>query len=189
MKSPSSTARKGKCVEKTISSQPIYDGQVIRVRVDTVQTQDGRQSRREIVEHDACVVMVAIDDTGNTLLVRQYRTPAARELLEIPAGAIDPGETPDEAVRREMQEETGYLPGKIEYLGGFYLAPGYSTEYQYVYLVSDLVPSRLVAEDTGGIELIRTPIKQIPGLITSGKIDDAKSIAGLYLFLEHQKTT
>ena len=174
-------------MEKTLSSKPIYDGRAIKMRVDTVQTASGRQTTREIVEHADCVVMVAVDDEGNTLLVRQFRTPAATELLEIPAGGIDPGESPEDAVCREMQEETGYLPQKIEGLGGFYLAPGYSTEYQYVYLASDLTPSQLVAEDTEAIEVVRVPIARIPQLITSGKIRDAKSIAGLYLFLEHQK--
>ena len=86
------------------------------------------------------------------------------------------------AVRREMQEETGYLPQKVERLGGFYSAPGYCTEYLHLYLATDLTPSHLFAEDTEGIKLVRVPISQVPSLIASGKICDAKSIAGLLTY-------
>ena len=85
-------------------------------------------------------------------------------------------------VRREMQEETGYLPRKVERLGGFYSTPGYCTEYLHLYLATDLIPSQLYAEDTESIKLTRVPISQIPSLITSGKICDAKSIAGLLIY-------
>ena len=172
--------------EKTISTRLIFSGQAVNLRVDTVQTADGRETTREIVEHDDCVAIVAIDADDNILLVKQFRKPVEKELLEIPAGGIDAGEDPETAVRREMQEETGYAPGKVECLGGFYSTPGYCTEYLYLYLVSDLVPSRLFAEDTAGIEVMRVPIGDIPNLITSGKICDAKSIAGLLAFLKYR---
>ncbi|HUV75817.1 MAG TPA: NUDIX hydrolase [Dehalococcoidales bacterium] len=173
--------------EKTLSSQLIYDGRAVRLRVDTVRTGGGRETTREIVEHADCVAVVTLDADNNVLLVNQFRKPAEKELLEIPAGGIDPGEAPEETVRRELREETGYLPRKIERLGGFYSAPGYCTEYLYLYLATDLVPSPLHAEDTEGIELVRVPISQVAGLIDSGKICDAKSIAGLLAFLEKQK--
>jgi ADP-ribose pyrophosphatase len=111
-----------------------------------------------------------------------------KELLEIVAGGIDPGEGPEDAVRREMREETGFLPQKVQRLGGFYSAPGYSTEYLYLYLATDLVSSPLRAEDTESISLVRVPLNQVPGLIASGAIADAKSIAGLLVFLEHRKS-
>jgi len=174
--------------EKTISSQLIYDGRAVKLRVDTVQTTNGRQTTRDIVEHADCVAIVVVDVDDNVLLVNQFRKPVERELLEIPAGGIDPGESPEDAVRREMREETGYAPGRVELLGGFYSAPGYCNEYLYLYLATNLTPSQLYAEDTEGIEVVRMPIGQIPELITSGKIRDAKSIAGLLTFMEHQKT-
>ena len=173
--------------EKTLSSQLIYDGRAVRLRVDTVRTAEGRETTRDIVEHADCVAVVTLDADNNVLLVNQFRKPAEKELLEIPAGGIDPGETPEETVRRELREETGYLPRKIERLGGFYSAPGYCTEYLYLYLAADLVPGPLHAEDTEGIQVVRVPISQIAGLIDSGKICDAKSIAGLLFFLEKQK--
>ena len=173
--------------EKTLSSQLVYDGRAVKLRVDTVRTADGRETTREIVEHADCVAIVTLDADNNVLLVNQFRKPAEKELLEIPAGGIDSGEDPEATVRRELREETGYLPRKIERLGGFYSAPGYCTEYLHLYLATDLVSSPLHAEDTEGIELVRVPIAEIPGLIASGKISDAKSIAGLFAFLERQK--
>jgi ADP-ribose pyrophosphatase len=128
------------------------------------------------------VAIVAIDADGNVLLVRQFRKSVEKGLLEIPAGGIDPGEDPVTTVRREMQEETGYLPRKVERLGGFYSAPGYCSEYLHLYLVTDLTPSQLYAEDTESIKLVRVPISQIPSLIASGSICDAKSIAGLLIY-------
>ena len=173
--------------EETLSSQLIYDGRAVKLRVDTVRTADGRKTSREIVEHSDCVAIVAIDGDNNVLLVNQFRKPVDRELLEIPAGGIEPGEDPVATVRRELQEETGYLPRKVEGLGGFYSTPGYCTEYLYLYLATDLVPSQLRAEDTENIRLVRVPVGQISRLIASGKICDAKSIAGLLLFLEYCK--
>jgi len=173
--------------EKTKSSQLIYEGRAVKVRVDTVEMPSGRETTREIVAHSDCVAIIAIDDEGNVLLVSQFRKAVEKELLEIPAGGMEPGEDPVTTVSREMQEETGYLPRKVESLGGFYSAPGYCTEYLYLCLATDLVPSQLFAEDTEGIRLVRVPLHHIPELIASGRICDAKSIAGLYAFLEYQK--
>lgn len=170
-------------MEKTLSRQLIYEGRAVKLRVDTVQTANGRETTREIVEHSDCVAVIAIDADENVLLVKQFRKPVEKELLEIPAGGIDPDENPEAAVRREMREETGYLPRRMERLGGFYSAPGYCSEYLYLYLATDLTPSQLHAEDTESIKLVRVPISQIPGLITSGGICDAKSIAGLLTYL------
>jgi ADP-ribose pyrophosphatase len=174
--------------EKTLSSRRIYEGRVVRLRVDTVKLSDGRETTREVVEHDDCVAVVALDDKDNVLLVKQFRKPVEKELLEIPAGGIDPGETPADCVRREMREETGFLPKKVEKLGGFYSAPGFSTEYLHLYLATDLVHSPLKAEDTAGISLVRVPLARIPELVASGAIVDAKSIAGLLAYLEYRKS-
>jgi ADP-ribose pyrophosphatase len=148
----------------------------------------GRQTSREVVEHSDCVAIVAIDDNDNVLLVNQYRQAIGKELLEIPAGGIDPGEDAEAAVRREMREETGFLPRRVTSLGGFYSSPGFCTEYLHLYLATDLVSSPLYAEDTEIIKLVRVPTRQIPELISSGRIDDAKSIAGLLTYLQYRKT-
>jgi len=173
--------------EKTLSSQLIYEGRAVKLRVDTVEMPGGRKTTREIVEHGECVAVVAIDAESNVILVSQFRKPVEKELLEIPAGGIDPCEDPVAAVRRELREEIGYLPRKVDRLGGFYSAPGFCTEYLYLYLATDLVSSPLQAEDTENIRLVRVPVSQITSLITSGRICDAKSIAGLLTFLEYDK--
>lgn len=169
--------------EKELSTQQVYHGSAVNLRLDTVEKPGGKKATREVVEHSDCVAVIVLDDQDNVLLERQFRYPVGKSLLEIPAGGIDPGEEPLDCVRRELQEEIGYLPKKIAKLGGFYSIPGYGTEYLYCYLATDLVPSRLMAEDTQSIELVRVPQNQIPQLIASGEICDAKSIAALLTFL------
>jgi len=169
--------------EKKLATQQIYQGRAVNIRVDTVEKTSGRKTTREVVEHSDCIAVVALDEQDNVLLVRQFRHPVGRFLLEIPAGGIDPGEEPIDSVRRELQEEIGYFPQKIDKLGGFYATPGYGTEYLYCFLATDLVPARLVAEDTEDIELVRVSLDEIPRLIASGAICDAKSIAALLMFL------
>ena len=169
--------------EKRLSRREIYRGRAVNLHMDWVEKPSGRKTTREIVEHSDCVAVVVLDDQDNVLLVRQFRHAVGKFLLEIPAGGIDPGEEPIDCVRRELQEEIGYLPRRIDKLGGFYAIPGYGTEYLHCYLAADLVPSRLIAEDTEGIEIIPVPPDQIPQLIASGEICDAKSIAVLLMFL------
>ena len=166
-------------VERTTSTKQIYEGLAVKLKVETVQKSNGHKATREIVEHANCIAAVVLDSQHHVLLVNQYRKAVGKALLEIPAGSIDPGEEPIEAVSRELQEEIGYLPGKIEKLGGFYVAPGYCTEYLHLYVATDLTPSKLQAEDTDGIDVIKVPLAEIPEMIASGDICDAKSIAGL----------
>ena len=174
--------------EETLSSRTVYEGRAVKLRIDTVRMPNGRETTREIVEHSNCVAIIAVDDADNVLLVEQFRKPVEKVLLEIPAGGIDPGESAEDCVRREMREETGFLPQKVERLGGFYSSPGFCTEYLYLYLATDLVPSPLQAEDSQSISLVRAPLDQIRGLIASGAICDAKSIAGLLAFLDYRKS-
>jgi len=175
-------------MEETLSSRVVFKGQAVKLRVDSVRLPGGRQSEREIVEHGDCVVIIPIDAGGNLLLVKQFRKPVERELLEIPAGGIDPGEEPAAAVCREMREETGYRPQKIEKLGGFYASPGYCTEYMHLFLARDLVLDRLHAEDTDSIELVKVSLSQVAELIATGAICDAKSIAGLLIYLSWKQS-
>jgi ADP-ribose pyrophosphatase len=169
----------GTVMEKTISSKRIYDGRAVKLRVDTVRKPSGKVTDREIIEHSDAVAVVVLDSRDRVILVRQYRKAVGKTLLEIPAGGVDPGEQPINSVRRELQEEIGYLPNKIDKLGGFYSAPGYCTEYLHLYLATYLIPSRLEAEDTDEIEVVRVPLAKVSDLIASGEICDAKSIAGL----------
>jgi ADP-ribose pyrophosphatase len=174
-------------MDRLISSYRAYQGRAVNLRVDEVEQPSGRTTTREIVEHSDAIAVIALDGQGNLLLERQYRRAAEKDLLEIPAGGIEPGESPEEAVKREMQEETGLLPQKLERLGGFYLAPGYATEYLHLFLATDLVSARLFADDTEEIKVIPVPLKDIPGLLTSGVIEDGKSLAGLMLYFNRSQ--
>lgn len=165
--------------ERVLDSQQVYEGRIIAVKVDQVEKANGNATTREIVEHADCVAIVAIDAEGRFLLVRQFRYAVNKDLLEIPAGGIEPDETPEEAVCRELREETGYLPRKVVRLGGFFSAPGYCTEYLHLFLATELEYDPLQAEDTEGIELVRVAPEEIPHLMVSGKICDAKTVAGL----------
>ena len=169
--------------EKTLSSQQIYDGRILKLRLDTVKLPSGRVTKREIVEHDDSIAIVAIDGDDNVLLVKQYRKAVEKEVLEIPAGGIEPGEEPVAAVKRELREETGFLPKRVERIGGFYASPGYSSEFLHLFVASDLTPEKLQAEDTESIKVERVPISQILELIRTGTINDAKSVAGLLMLL------
>jgi len=169
--------------EKKTATRRVYRGQAVGMRVDTVETSSGKETIREVVEHSECVAVVVVDEEDNVLLVRQFRYAVGKFLLEIPAGGIDPGEDPLDAVRRELQEEIGYLPRRPDRLGGFYAIPGYGTEYLHCFVATDLVCSRLTAEDTESIQLVRVPVEQILQFINSGEICDAKSIAALLMFL------
>ncbi len=173
--------------ERTIESKRIYEGRLVNLRVDTVELPAGRITNREIVEHADVVAVVALDEKDNVLLVKQYRKPVEKELLEIPAGGIESGENPDDSAMRELQEETGYLPSKIEKIGGVYASPGYCTEFLHLYLATGLTPSRLKADDDEHIELIRVPLAEIPQLISSSEINDAKSVAALLTVIINRK--
>ncbi len=169
-----------------VASRVIFEGRVVKLRVDTIRTDDGAETTREIVEHGASVAVVALHE-GDILLVRQFRHPIKKELLEIPAGGVDPGETPEAAAVREMQEETGYLPRRMESLGGIYSTPGFCDEYLHLYLATGLVPNRLHAEDTAGITVVKMPIDEALKHIARGDICDGKTMAGILAYLEYKR--
>ena len=147
--------------------------------MDTVGLPGGRETVREVVEHAACVVVVPVDSNGDVLLVRQYRYATGLSLLETPAGRVEPGESPDECAQRELQEEVGYAAGSLRSLGGFWMSPGFCTEYMHAYLALDLVPSRMEPDDDEDISVERVPLGDAGRLVRSGDIEDAKTISAL----------
>jgi ADP-ribose pyrophosphatase len=169
--------------EKLLSSKTIFEGRAVKLIQSTVEKSTGEIVVREIVQHRDAIAAVVLDGHGNVVMVRQFRVPTGKDLLEIPAGVMEDGESPEECVRRELQEEIGCLPHKVARLGGFYPAPGYCTEYINVFLASELEESRLVAEDTDEIDVVKVPVEKIAGMIDNGEICDAKSIAGLLKYL------
>ena len=167
--------------EERVSTESVFEGRIIKVRVDRVTLPGGRESTREVVEHAPAVVVAPIDADDNVLLVRQFRWAAAVPLLEAPAGMLEDGEAPEDGARRELREETGHAAGSLVHLGSFWMAPGYSTEYMYTYLATDLRPDPLPADEDEDIELVPVPWDDIPRLIREGDVRDAKTVAALQL--------
>jgi ADP-ribose pyrophosphatase len=164
--------------EEIISTERKYTGRLIHLDVHQVRLPDGGQSVREQITHPGAVAVVALigDDV---LMVRQYRLASGHTLLEIPAGTLEPGEDPAICAARELQEETGFRPGSLRALGGFFVAPGYTTEYIHLFLARDLEVSRLSMDDDEFIELVRMPLKEALQQAMDGKIIDAKTLSGL----------
>lgn len=158
---------------------------MITVSQDIIRSPDGRNKVWDVVEYPEAVAVVTVNNEGKLLLVRQYRHPVGQELLEIPAGGIEPGESPGTAVRRELREETGYRPERVTRLTSFYSAPGYSTELLHLFLAEDLTPDRLTAEDTAEITVIEANKQEVLRMIKDGRIRDGKSIAGLLFYLQN----
>ncbi len=167
--------------EIVTASRRIYDGRILNLREDSVRLHDGREALREIVEHAEVVAIVPVDADGNVVLVRQYRLAADEALLEIPAGGVEPGESIEDAAQRELQEETGYRAADLRRLCGFYVSPGYVTEFIHVFLGSGLSESAINGDPDEQIVVERVPLSGVPNLIQFGAIKDAKTIAGLLM--------
>ena len=170
--------------EATLSSEMLYEGRVLNLRLDTVRLDGGQTMVREVVEHAQAVAIVPVNDRGEVLLVRQHRAGPGGPLLEIPAGTMEASEAAEECARREIQEEVGYAAGRWERLGSFYLAPGYSTELLHLFLARDLHESRREADFDEDIQVERIGLDQALRRLTGGEPTDMKTIAGLLLAKE-----
>jgi ADP-ribose pyrophosphatase len=167
---------------ETIGSEKVYDGRALHIRRDHVRLPDGRTTDWEVVEHPGSVVILPVDQDGNLLFVRQYRHAAGLDLLELPAGTRDgQDEPPITCAGREVREETGMAAGCIEEIGKFYLAPGYSTEYMYVFLATDLRHDPLDPDADEFLKVERIPVQQALEMAARGDLPDAKSLAALFL--------
>lgn len=164
-----------------LKSEIVYPGRAFTIRRDTLRLPDNREVGFDIVEHVGSVIILPLDANNNILFVRQYRHAAGLDLLELPAGTLDVGEAPEACAMREIREETGMAAGKLEPLGGFYLAPGYSTEYMYFYLATDLLENPLVADADEFLSVERLPVDEALARCERGEIPDAKTLAALLL--------
>ena len=166
-----------------IGRREIYDGRVIKLRVDEIEVKSGVNVRREVVTHPGAVVMLPIDGEGRILWVKQYRYAAGRELLELPAGTLEHGEEPIETAGRELREEVGHAAATLEPLGGFYSAPGFCNEYLHAYLATGLSADAADGDEDEDIEVIPLTLDESFARLDAGDITDAKSIATLMLYL------
>jgi ADP-ribose pyrophosphatase len=169
-----------KVLPKILNSQKVFDGRVFKVTVDTVS--EGELTyQRDVVHHPGSAVIVPVHDDGTVVLVRQYRHPAVRYLLEVPAGTLADGERPEAGAARELQEELGLVADRLEKLSEFFVSPGFLEEKMWVYLATELSEGKQKLDDDELIDIVRLPIGDALEMITSGEIQDAKTIIGLIL--------
>ncbi len=166
-----------------IETKQTFDGLVFDVRVDTVKISSGAVRQIDVVEHGGSVALVPVDKDGSILFVDQYRHPAGKRVLELPAGTLEAGEDPQACASRECREEVGKLPGRLRRLGGFFLAPGYSTEYMHVFLATELEDAPLPGDEDEDLRVVRlTPAAALEHMSAS-EVEDAKSLAAMLLAL------
>lgn len=168
---------------QTVATEYVYRGRVVTLRLDTVRMPDGHETKREVVEHHGAVAIVPRLDEKTVVLIRQFRQAVGETLLEIPAGTLEEDEERDACAARELEEETGYRPGKLRRMFSQYLAPGYSSEVLHAYLAEDLTLAQTNLDADEEIELVPLEIARIEPMILSGEIKDAKSIAALLVAL------
>lgn len=165
---------------EVVASENVFRGRVIEVTVDTVREGDVTY-QREVVHHAGSAVIVPVFDDGTIALVRQYRHPTGRYLLEAPAGTLKRGEAPEKGAARELEEELGLVSGRLEKLSEFFVSPGFCEEKMWLYLATDLTETQQQLEADEILDLVRIPFSQALGMITTGEIDDAKTIIGVML--------
>jgi ADP-ribose pyrophosphatase len=165
---------------KILGSQKVFDGRVFQVTVDTVSEGD-LTYQRDVVHHPGSAVIVPVHDDGTVALVRQYRHPAVRYLLEVPAGSLADGERPEAGAARELEEELGLTAERLEKLTEFFVSPGFLEEKMWVYLATGLSQGKPQPDEDEVLDVVRLPIGDALEMITSGEIQDAKTIIGLIL--------
>lgn len=163
-----------------IDSVEIFRSRIFTVTVDTVR-EYAQTYQREVVHHPGSAVIIPLFEDGTVVLVRQYRHPVVRYLLEAPAGSLDPGETPESGAVRELEEEIGLKAQHLEKLSEFYVSPGFLEEKMWLYLATGLTEGTQRLEEDEIIEIVRLPISEALEMISAGEIQDAKTIIGLML--------
>ncbi|CAM3313628.1 MULTISPECIES: NUDIX hydrolase [Paenibacillus] len=173
--------------ETTISTQPVFDGKIISLQVDTVRLPDGQTATREVVRHPGAVAVLALKG-DKMLVVDQFRQPLGRCEVEIPAGKLERGEDPMEAAKRELQEETGYACGSIRKLHSFYTSPGFADEIIHLYLAEDLVSGAMNPDEDEFLQLMEVTLEEAYDLIREERISDAKTILAVYAWKMYTMT-
>lgn len=172
--------------EKTVSSNKIFEGRIIKVRVDNVLLPDGVQAERELVEHPGGVGVVAVTDNDEIVMVKQYRKPLEKVIYEIPAGKLDSGENHRECGLRELGEETGMTAGSFEYLGFIYPSPGFTDEMTHIYLATELSQGESCLDDDEYLDVERIPIDRVYEMILNNEINDAKTVCGILRYMNRR---
>lgn len=166
--------------EQTLRGEWVFRGKLLHVRRDLVRLPDGITAEREFIEHPGAVMAIALTDAGELVLERQYRYPLRRDMIELPAGKIDPGESPLECVRRELLEETGYVASNWRHLATIHPVIAYSTERIEIYLARGLTHQGANLDDGEHLEVFKLPLDAALEWVREGRITDSKTVAGLF---------
>ena len=166
--------------EHRLSSKLVYDGKLLKVRSDTVRLPDGGTAEREFIEHPGAVAVIALTHAGELVMERQYRYPLGRDMIEIPAGKIDPGEDPLVTAQRELKEETGYAAAQWRHLATIHIAIAYSNERIEIYLAKGLRQEGAKLDDEEFLEIFTLPLATALAWVREGKITDSKTVSGLF---------
>lgn len=170
--------------EKTVSSEEIFNGKIVKLRVDQVKMPKGNLAVREIVEHPGGVGIVAVTDNDEIIMVKQFRKPVEKPIYEIPAGKLDNGEEHRLCGIRELEEETGYKAKNFDYLGFMYPSPGFSAEITHVYLATGLIEGEVHLDPDEYLDVEYIPVEKVKEMIMNNEINDAKTIFGVFKALE-----
>lgn len=166
--------------DKLLSSKLIYAGKILNLRVDTIVLPGGVKGNREVVESAGAVAVVPVNEFGELLMVKQYRHPVGKTMLEIPAGRVEPGENLEQCAMRELLEETGYEAKKIIRLLSFYSTPGFATEEIHICLATGLLSRGQNLDEEEDIEVLNVSYGKALEMIWSGEICDAKTVVGIF---------
>lgn len=173
---------------RAVAREEAFRGRLLRIVVDTLRWPDGRETAREMVLHPGAVCVLPLTEAGRILFVTQYRHPAGRRLLELPAGTLEEGESPEETARRELEEEVGMRPRRLRPLGGFYVAPGYSTEFIHLFEATELEPASRRGDEDEDIEVLELAPAEALARVERGEICDGKSIIALLIWEREQRS-
>lgn len=172
--------------EKTISTKTIFEGKIIKVRVDDVLLPNGETSKREIVEHPGAVAVLAVTDQNKIVLVEQYRKALEKSIIEIPAGKIEKNEDPMITAKRELEEETGYEAKEMNFLMSYYTSPGFADEIIYLYEAKGLrkLDNPEAGDEDEFVDVLEVSIEEALQLIKEQRIHDAKTIQAIYYLMQ-----
>ena len=165
--------------EKKIDGKQVYNGVIVNVRMDQVELPNGKTAPREIVDHPGAVAVLPLDEDNNVIMVTQYRYAFETEMLEIPAGKLNPGEDPWVCALRELKEETGYIPGEMLPLGASYSSPGFCTEVIYLYLARYLEKGEATPDEYEFLKIEKVPLDDLVDRILQDEIRDSKTVAAV----------
>ena len=168
-----------KLQENLVSTRRIFDGKIINLRIDTVTLPNGKEAKREIVEHPGAVAVVPLLPDGRIIMVRQYRHAVGKALLEIPAGKLDRGEIPEQCAARELEEETGYACNQLRSLTSVWTTPGFSDEIIHIYAAENLQKKVQNLDEDEFLQIVKIPIRTARMLFEHGFFEDAKTVCAL----------